>query len=38
MDINPDQKIHIAVSYVFSQPRNVGMVAEDSISYGKKDD
>ena len=37
MDVESEQKPHKAVTYDFSQPRDIGMVAEDPAPYGKKE-
>ena len=37
MDVEPEQKPHKTVTYDFSQPRDIGMVAEDPAPYGKKE-
>ena len=37
MDVESEQKPHKTVTYDFSQPRDIGMVAEDPAPYGKKE-
>lgn len=37
MDVEPEQKPHKTVTYDFSQPRDIGMVAEDPAPYEKKE-
>ena len=38
MDADPEHEPHKAITYDFSQLRDLGMVAEDSVQYGKRDD
>ena len=37
MDVEPEQKPHKTVTYDFSQPSGLSMVAEDPAPYGKKE-